>query len=122
MDVSGPDAGVVSPSAPPVLMSAALLEDDGPPIMPAATNQQAPACVYPVLGPGGEDGPPPYTTLPYSASGTDANPWVAVCPGLPSPRHHGGHAPSGVKLGYVDFVPRVRRKRLFSRDEYETFE
>ena len=102
--------GVVSPSAPP-----ALEPTDA--IMPAVA-------VYPALlqGPGGDDGPPPYTTLPYSASAADANPWVAVCPGLPSPRHHGGHAPAGVKLGYVDFVPRVRRKKLFSRDDYETFE
>ena len=111
---------VVSPSAPPgpALMSVALLEADGPRPSPEAPDRS----VYPALMSSPEDGPPPYTTLPYSASGSDANPWVAACPGLPSPRRQGGFAPAGVKLGYVDFVPRVSKKKLFSRDKYETFE
>ena len=34
----------------------------------------------------------------------------------------GGYAPSGVKLGYVDFVPRIVTKKMFGPDDYETFE
>ena len=111
---------VVSPSAPPgpALMSVALLEAGRPRPSPGAPERS----VYPALVTSPEDGPPPYSTLPYSASVSDANPWVAACPGLQSPRHHGGLAPAGVKLGYVDFVPCVSKKKLFSRDEYETFE
>ncbi len=33
-----------------------------------------------------------------------------------------GYNPSGVRLGYVDFVPRIVTKKMFGPDEYETYE
>ena len=64
-----------------------------------------------------EEPPPPYSTLPRSPSEAGASPWTG-----PGAGAGGGYAPSGVRLGYVDFVPRVVRKRVFKDDDYETFE
>ena len=77
----------------------------------------APPLASEIPGEAGE-APPPYTTLPRSPTEAGAAPsWVSpsVPPGV-------GYAPTGLKLGYTDFVPRVVRKRVFKVDEYESFE
>ncbi len=66
--------------------------------------------------PSEDEPPPPYTTLPRSPSEAGPTPWTG--PGAAG----AGYAPSGVRLGYVDFVPRVVRKRVFKDDDYESFE
>ena len=83
----------------------------------ASLNESA---VAPTAPPEGE-APPPYTTLPRSPSEAGATPWAG--PAAPSGVISGaGYAPSGVRLGYMDFVPRIVQKRVFNNDEYETFE
>ena len=64
------------------------------------------------------EAPPPYTTLPRSPGDVGSSPWSG--PGAAGSGT--GYAPSGVRLGYVDFVPRAVRKRMFKDDLYETFE
>ena len=62
--------------------------------------------LYPML-----EGPPGYATLPFNGCRIDTG---GVAYGQSSPAH---------KMDYVDFVPRVLRKRLFSvESEYERFE
>jgi hypothetical protein len=67
-----------------------------------------------VAGPGGE-APPPYSTLPAPAEFVQPQ-WIGAgaVVGL-------GYSLAGMKLSSMDFVPRLVRKRIFGRDEYESF-
>ena len=86
---------------------------------PSTSGESSSASTEPTApcAPEGE-APPPYTTLPRSPSDVGSTQWSG--PGTAS--SGAGYAPSGVRLGYVDFVPRPVRKRMFKDDLYETFE
>jgi hypothetical protein len=94
-------------------MNRNIFEDLQSPFPSAPAGPVIPAAVA-AVGPGGE-APPPYSTLPaaptadYSLSQWTTSAIVA------------GYSPVGMKLCYVDFIPRLVRKRLIGRDEYETF-
>ena len=62
------------------------------------------------------EAPPPYTTMPRPPGPGEIVPWTG--PGA----IHGGYVPGSVKLGYMDFVPRLVRKRVLRDNEYEPFE
>jgi len=73
-------------------------------------------------GPAGE-APPPYTS--YPAGPVDpggsfvwhSSPSVTSVTATPPV----GYTPVGMKLCYMDFVPRLVRKRLVGKNEYENF-
>ena len=101
---AGAVGGGPSPSAPP------------PSAPPAAPSPVA------VPRPHRDEPPPPYTTLPHlpqhprtpseaAPSGWNGSPFLAA-----------SFASSSQKLGYMDFVPRVVKKRVFKEDEYENFQ
>ena len=69
------------------------------------------------------DAPPPYETLPRTPGEAGAtHPFLGTQVATPASISGSGYAPSGVKLGYMDFVPMVINRRVFNNDEYETFE
>jgi len=81
--------------------------------------------VAPSAPPDGEDAPPPYTTLPRSPSEAGATGLFGAGCITASPAllpGGAGYVPSGVKLGYMDFVPRLQSKKTFGDDVYETFD
>jgi hypothetical protein len=63
-----------------------------------------------------EDAPPPYCTLPSSPHEVGVSQWLA-----PGAAGVAGYVPRGVRLNYMDFVPRLVKKKLLKEDEYETF-
>ncbi|ELU18788.1 hypothetical protein CAPTEDRAFT_229337 [Capitella teleta] len=63
-----------------------------------------------------DDAPPPYCTLPNSPREVGVSQWLA-----PGAAGVAGYIPRGVRLGYMDFVPRLVKKKLLKEDEYETF-
>ncbi|KAK2170016.1 hypothetical protein LSH36_5g17042 [Paralvinella palmiformis] len=65
--------------------------------------------------PVGQEAPPPYTTLPAGSSEVGATAWS-------SPPVVGamGYSQSGFKLGYMDFVPKMIKKKLMG-SVYEDF-
>ena len=69
----------------------------------------------PEAPPPGQEAPPPYTTLPAGSSECGATAWT-------SPPVVGamGYNQSGFKLGYMDFVPRMIKKKLMG-SVYEDF-
>ena len=96
---------------------------------PPPTNPSAGAGVAPAPGPSAPmappvapegEAPPPYTTMPRSPSELGAYHWTG--PGATGAAAQGAYVPRGVKLGYMDFVPRLVRKRILKDNEYETFE
>lgn len=62
------------------------------------------------------EAPPPYCTLPQSPRDVGISQWLA-----PGAAGVAGYVPRGVRLGYMDFVPRLVKKKLLKEDEYETF-
>ena len=73
------------------------------------------------------DAPPPYEPLPRTpGEAAPALPFlgsqISQASTTSAAGTHGGYAPSGVKLGYMDFVPMIVNRRVFNNDEYETFE
>lgn len=63
-----------------------------------------------------DEAPPPYSTLPDGGAGAGA--WAF---GSPQPPLAAGFSPVGMKLGYMDFVPMLLKKRLMGKNEYDTF-
>ena len=84
------------------------------PSAPADPTEQSSFAVGGV-GPGGE-APPPYSTLPAPTADIPQQQWAG------SGAYIGmGHSLAGMKLSYMDFVPRLVRKRVLGKDEYESF-
>ena len=69
----------------------------------------------PPSGPG-EEAPPPYCTLPANPHEVGVSQWLA-----PGAAGVAGYVPRGVRLGYMDFVPRLVKKKLLKEDEYDSF-
>jgi hypothetical protein len=65
--------------------------------------------------PSGQEAPPPYSTLPTAPCEVGATAWT-------SPLIGGGvgYNPRGFKLGYMDFVPKMVKKKLMG-SVYEDF-
>ena len=62
--------------------------------------------------------PPPYSYLPPEPRDFDTSAlWADISRGLSVTEH----AAPKLRLGCVDFVPRVIRRRVFRNDQYETF-
>ena len=62
------------------------------------------------------EAPPPYSTLPVAPSDVGISAWSG-----PGAAGVVGYNATGLKLSYMDFVPRLVRKRLIGKNEYETF-
>ncbi len=86
-------------------------------------QEQAPPQAPPAQGsaeppPPQNEAPPPYSTLPGAPPEVGASAWnspapaMGVSPGFPT---------GGVKVGYMDFMPKLVKKKTFSSNVYEDF-
>lgn len=87
------------------------------PSAPSADSGESAPPSAAVCGPSGE-APPPYSTLPATAAEFTPAQWTgpgaAAITGI-------GYGLAGMKLTYMDFMPRLVRKRMIGKDEYESF-
>lgn len=105
------------PQVPPPTTTATPVGAAGPSSAAAAAAAAVAPSAPSAPSPDGE-APPPYTTMPRSPSEMGACHWTGPGAGAML----GGYTPRGVKLGYMDFVPRLVRKRILKDNDYESFE